>query len=113
MACKKFLNKQSSAHKAFAVFLINILNWYQKLQLAMIQDPKTPTGLLWVEKAGKEAAEVFENIAAAADHGGTIAARDYVDIVSSILSEIDERDPVKPHPQVLIWGTLEARGAGG
>ena len=75
-------------------------------------NPENPTGILWIEKAGKEAAKVFENIKVAADHGGDIVARDYVDIVGAILSDSDERDPVKPHPQVLIWGTLEARVQG-
>jgi len=75
-------------------------------------NPENPTGMLWIEKAGKEAVKVFENIKAAAEHGGDIGARDYVDIVGAILSDSDERDPVKPHPQVLIWGTLEARVQG-
>lgn len=109
---KSFLNKQAIGSQSFRSLFNKHSELVSEIAAGHDPDPKTPTGLLWVEKAGKEAAEVFENIAAAADHGGTIAARDYVDIVSSILSEIDERDPVKPHPQVLIWGTLEARVQG-
>ncbi|MDG1936754.1 MAG: double-strand break repair protein AddB [Paracoccaceae bacterium] len=109
---QSFLDKRVLGSESFPSLFDKHCELASEIAAGHDPDPEAPTGLLWVAKAGKEAAKVFENIAAAADHGGTIAARDYVDIVGSILSDSVERDPVKPHPQVLIWGTLEARVQG-
>ena len=109
---KNFLDKRVLSPESFRILFDKHSELASEIAAGHDPDLEAPTGLLWAEKAGKEAAKAFENIAAAADHGGTIAARDYVDIVGSILSDREERDPVKPHPHVLIWGTLEARVQG-
>ncbi len=109
---KNFLNKPVLTSESFRSLFDKHSRLATEIAAGYDPDPEKPTGLLWVEKAGKEAAKVFETIAAAADHGGIIAARDYADIVGSILSDSEERDPVKAHPQILIWGTLEARVQG-
>ena len=44
-----------------------------------------------------------------ADAGGEMSAREYRRLVNSILAAAEVRDRDAGHPQVLIWGTLEAR----
>ena len=109
---KNFLDKRILGSESFRSFFDRHSKLASEIAAGHDPDPATPTGLLWDDKAGKEVAKVFKSIAVAADHGGTINASDYGDIVGSILSNSEERDPVKPHPQVLIWGTLEARVQG-
>ncbi len=69
-------------------------------------------GGLWDEAAGREARRMCDQLALNADAGGVMSARDYASIFNSILADGTVRDRDKGHPQVLIWGTLEARVQG-
>ncbi|MEP1612885.1 MAG: double-strand break repair protein AddB [Roseobacter sp.] len=72
----------------------------------------TDTGELWKKKAGQEALKVIENISENAEYGGPMTAADYANLVSALLSDGEVRDRDSPHPDVMIWGTLEARVQG-
>lgn len=67
------------------------------------------TGELWKKAAGREALRVVSELRTHADAGGDMSAREYRRIVSSVLADGEVRDRDDGHPQVLIWGTLEAR----
>lgn len=64
---------------------------------------------LWDEAAGRKAKAVMTDLALHAEHGGALSARDYSGIVGSILSGAEVRNPDISHPNLLFWGTLEAR----
>lgn len=70
------------------------------------------TGKLWEEKPGREARKIVQDIRVHAPLVDDISASDYADLFGAILSTGQVRDPDKPHPNVLIWGTLEARVQG-
>ena len=75
-------------------------------------DPGTrPTGRLWDGPAGREALRVMQTLARDAPEDGAtaISAPEYARILSALLSAEEVRDPYSPHPQVMIWGALEAR----
>ncbi len=67
---------------------------------------------LWRKKAGRKAQEVMETLRTHADAGGMMSAADYVDLAGALLSAEEVRDRDAPHPNVMIWGTLEARVQG-
>lgn len=67
------------------------------------------SGELWLKAAGREAKRVMSEIEVHAEAGGTMTAHDYRQLVGSVLSGGEVRDRDAGHPQVLIWGTLEAR----
>lgn len=69
-------------------------------------------GKLWLEKAGREARRVIDMLEREAGFGGVMDATDYADLFTSILSGAEVRDRDAPHPDILIWGTLEARVQG-
>ena len=69
-------------------------------------------GGLWEQPAGVEARRLMAELEAAAAHGGTISPRDYAALFEAALEGIEVRDPVRPHPGIMIWGTLEARVQG-
>ena len=73
---------------------------------------QTGSGGLWLETAGREAKRVCDLIAQHADAGGTLSPRDYAALFNSVLNGAEVRSPDIAHPQVLIWGTLEARVQG-
>ncbi|AXI44076.1 double-strand break repair protein AddB [Sulfitobacter sp. SK011] len=73
---------------------------------------KTADHELWNLKAGEKAQEVMADLAAQAEHGGEMAASDYADIVGALLATGEVRDRDAPHPDIMIWGTLEARVQG-
>ncbi|MFA8385985.1 MAG: double-strand break repair protein AddB [Pelagibaca sp.] len=67
---------------------------------------------LWNRKAGETCAKAFDMLTENAGFGGVISARDYADLVDSLLRAEEVRDRDAPHPHILIWGTIEARVMG-
>lgn len=67
---------------------------------------------LWRQKAGKEALRVMQELSNEAGYGTTLTARDYSDLMGALLAGGEVRDRDAPHPDIMIWGTLEARVQG-
>lgn len=67
---------------------------------------------LWQQKAGMEARIVMQNLTDQAEHGTALTAADYGDLVGALLAAGEVRDRDAPHPDIMIWGTLEARVQG-
>ncbi len=67
---------------------------------------------LWAETAGREARQIIDDLTREAQYGGILSAFDYVNLFHSVLKRGEVRDPVLPHPDIMIWGTLEARVQG-
>ena len=72
----------------------------------------TGAGGLWQEAAGREARKVCDNLIQAASAGGIMTARDYTALFGAVIAEGVVRDRDAGHPDILIWGTLEARVQG-
>ncbi|WP_299825880.1 double-strand break repair protein AddB [uncultured Roseobacter sp.] len=72
----------------------------------------TDPGELWQKKAGQKALQVMQNVASQAEYGTTMTAADYGDLIGALLSGEEIRDRDAPHPDIMIWGTLEARVQG-
>ena len=69
-------------------------------------------GALWDKAAGVEAQALMANLAAEAVHGGAYSATEYRDLFKSLLAKGEVREAVQAHPNIMIWGTLEARVQG-
>jgi double-strand break repair protein AddB len=72
----------------------------------------TESGGLWDEAAGRKAREVMDELFRESVHGPEFAVRDYPTLLQGILDRAEVRDPVTPHPGIMIWGTIEARVQG-
>ncbi len=70
------------------------------------------SGGLWDEKAGREATKIVTNLSENAKFAGALSAADYNDIFGAVIGQGEVRDRDAPHPNILIWGTLEARVQG-
>ncbi|WP_297770460.1 double-strand break repair protein AddB [uncultured Roseovarius sp.] len=70
------------------------------------------SGTLWLRDAGQEAQKAIAELQAEAGVAGALSATDYASLFHGILSAREVRNPVDPHPHILIWGTLEARVQG-
>ncbi|CUI40699.1 double-strand break repair protein AddB [Cognatishimia activa] len=70
------------------------------------------TGGLWDEKAGRDAVKTVSNLQENAQYAGELTAAAYMDLFGAVLSQGEVRDRDAPHPNILIWGTLEARVQG-
>lgn len=65
---------------------------------------------LWEKEAGREVIKVFETVALGESHTTLYDAAQYRALFVSVLSQIEVRDePEQAHPDIAIWGTLEAR----
>lgn len=69
-------------------------------------------GGLWDKEAGSEALSILDKLRDEADAGGTFTPRDYAILLAAQLATGEVRDPTRPDPRVMIWGTLEARVQG-
>ena len=67
---------------------------------------------LWKQAAGREAFATMHDLQTEAPAGGALTAADYAPFVTAILAARQVRDPVAAHPDIMIWGTLEARVQG-
>lgn len=67
---------------------------------------------LWDENAGRTVRETVEALRTEAHRAADLSARDYGALFDAVLSRAEVRDRDAAHPQVLIWGTLEARVMG-
>ncbi|WP_187428556.1 hypothetical protein ROLI_044080 [Roseobacter fucihabitans] len=72
----------------------------------------TDPGELWQKKAGQKAEAVMRGLKEQAAFGTQMTATDYSDLVGALLSGEEIRDRDAPHPNIMIWGTLEARVQG-
>lgn len=72
----------------------------------------TDAGELWQKAAGREASKTCETFTNNAAAGGVMGTRDYSNLFNAILSKGVVRDRDNGHPNILIWGTLEARVQG-
>ncbi|GGB18063.1 double-strand break repair protein AddB [Allosediminivita pacifica] len=83
------------------------------LSEAIAAGPGQPgSGELWQAGAGRKLYDAMQELRGEAAHGTDMSARDYGDLVTAILSRQEVRDRDAPHPDILIWGTLEARVMG-
>ena len=69
-------------------------------------------GTLWQKNAGQKALAVLTALEDEAEHGGAMTAHDFADLLGALLAGEEVRDRDAPHPQIMIWGTLEARVQG-
>lgn len=70
------------------------------------------SGALWDKAAGVEARALMDSLTAEAPHGGMFSPAEYRDVFMSLLNKGEVREPVQAHPNIMIWGTLEARVQG-
>ena len=70
------------------------------------------TGELWQAAAGRAALAQWNALHPVLDLLPDLSAHDYADLFGGVLSRGEVRNPDLGHPNVLIWGTLEARVQG-
>ena len=67
---------------------------------------------LWLKDAGEEALRHVTTLLEEAGYAPDLDVADYRNLFSAVLSQGQVRNPDSPHPNILIWGTLEARVQG-
>ncbi len=70
------------------------------------------SGALWEDKPGREATKIVADLQRESGAGGDMNAHDYDALFGAILSRGEVHEMQEPHPDILIWGTLEARVQG-
>ncbi|MGV8953469.1 MAG: double-strand break repair protein AddB [Cypionkella sp.] len=70
------------------------------------------SGELWAKAAGEAALALMQTLGAESLHGGTFTPAAYRDLFETLIHQGEVRDAVQAHPNIMIWGTLEARVQG-
>lgn len=89
-----------------------LLEQHRRLTEALCSGSHAGSGGLWEKSAGQTALGAITDLEANAHHAHTMSATDYANLLSSVLNQHEVRDQHEPHPNVMIWGTLEARVQG-
>jgi len=110
--CHAFLDKTTSDKQSFQSHFETHFSLCHFIALGHAPDEQDGASPLWEGKEGGAVAKTCAAIQEAMHRGGVMHVGDYVDIFSAVLAEGEIRDPLTPHPNVLIWGTLEARVQG-
>ncbi len=74
--------------------------------------PNGQPARLWDGEDGAECTALMRTLAAEADAGSPMTARDYADLFTALLQDREARNPLRPHANIMIWGALEARVQG-
>jgi hypothetical protein len=67
------------------------------------------TGMLWTSVDGMPTFAAISNLMADADAAGEVTAAQFKDVLYAVLQQGDVRKPGQYHPDIMIWGTREAR----
>lgn len=80
---------------------------------ALAAGPDQPdAGELYDREPGAAAIKLIDDLRADAPSGGHMSARDYADFFTALAHDREVRFALRPHANVLIWGTQEARVQG-
>lgn len=71
-----------------------------------------PDGTLWDAEAGAAARAAMDQLAEQSDPADRLDGTDFCALLDTVLASGSVRDSVQTHPDVMIWGTLEARVQG-
>ncbi len=104
-----FCEKEATDHRALSDWVTQFHDLSERI--AAGQDNAT-SHELWKKQAGQTARQVIENLHTNGIHGGEMSAKDFADLINALLAAEEVRDRDAPHPNVMIWGTLEARVQG-
>ncbi len=90
------------------------VTWHQTLAETLARGAAdTGTGGLWDAVAGAGAQRVMLTLVAEGAHAGALSPFDYANLFAAVLDQAEPvRDAVLAHPDIMIWGTLEARVQG-
>ena len=80
-------------------------------RLARGLDP-AGSGALWDKEAGAAAQAMMQELSAEAPHGGDFSALAYRDLFEALIAKGEVRESVQGDPDIMFWGTLEARVQG-
>ncbi|MBU2866744.1 double-strand break repair protein AddB [Pacificibacter marinus] len=84
-----------------------------ELSETLVCGPKsTDATELWAQSAGREALRVVTELKFEAPHGGQMTTYEFASMFNAIVGRGLARDPSPKHPDIMIWGTLEARAQG-
>ena len=72
-------------------------------------DAPTP---LWLKDAGEKSQATLTDLAQASSAAGPYTPAEYSELVTALLAKQEAREPFFTHPDIMIWGTLEARVQG-
>lgn len=78
----------------------------------LTQGPESGTPHVWLKEAGNKARTMLETLHDAANVAGPYTPAEYSDLIGALLAKEEVRDPFFSHPDIMIWGTLEARVQG-
>lgn len=92
--------------------LTDLIRSHIDLADGLASGPSCDTGGLWDKEAGQEAAALVAELRDAATGASVMTATEYAALFDGVMRLGEVRAPVKSHPNIMIWGTLEARVQG-
>ena len=96
----------TARQRAAAEHLTHVLS----LADLIVRGPKgSDSSELWAHDAGIETRRVVDEFAREAEYAGILTVHEFVQIFTALIGRGLARDPRPKNPDVMIWGTMEAR----
>ena len=89
--------------------LVDRLSHLRECAEAFVSGPTGDATALWAEAAGREALSLWQSLEQAAETIDVITSADFRYLIETSLAAASVRSPDVTHPNVKVWGTLEAR----
>ncbi|WP_120499996.1 double-strand break repair protein AddB [Roseovarius sp. EL26] len=107
--CYCLIGQNNAADQPMSDLIVHHIDLAERLSGGI--DPDDAPAL-WSGDAGKAAHQVMQELVEAAPAASVLNTFDYINIFSAVLARKEVRNPITPNPNILIWGTLEARVQG-
>lgn len=98
-----------AAERPFADHAEALLSWAGRLARGQAAEG---SGALYSGAEGAELARLAADLREEGAAGGPMSARDFAALLDGVMADRAVRQSLRPHAQVLIWGTQEARVQG-
>ena len=88
------------------------LSHHKETSERLSHGPEGEDGALWKRASGRDTLAAMDDLAKHAHAAGKVELIDYKAILYGVLNGSETRNQNSQHPNILIWGTLEARVQG-
>ncbi|MEM6594593.1 MAG: double-strand break repair protein AddB [Pseudomonadota bacterium] len=92
--------------------LLALAELHAAITLSLTKGPHSGDAPLWEKDAGEAALKLMSKLQEAAPAAGPHSASDYARLVAKLMAREEVREPFLSRPDIMVWGTLEARVQG-
>ncbi|MCY4301321.1 MAG: double-strand break repair protein AddB [Aestuariivita sp.] len=108
---QSILNIQCQTTRHLGEWMVHLYDLATQISSGNATDTSEKAAV-WQSTAGKKAKAIIDEIRQSSPYGGELSAVEFSDLFGAVLAQGRVRQEHFTHPDIAIWGTLEARAHG-